>query len=455
MNELKITSGSLKEITSNISGKITHNHIGNITVINSYDLFFSFSNYREKKLLISLNPAHPFISLIRINNPCGTRIGMLSDTLRKEAKDGFITSFEMVNNDRIVALKYNHTNDFFEKEERTIVFELIPHRPNLILLDGNKRILYATHYTDITSDHKILKGLIYEELINNNVNKEETFDYQKYVEAAEKYYSLSLQRRLEEQYKPVITHIKSRIKTLKQKINVLNEEIKIANDNFKYQEIGTMILTYANDDEELKRYLKDNDVDNYDFSLNPGINANKMFQRYKKAKRTIEMDEIELKKTNDDIRELELSLSQIKFMNEDDIQELATLLFPHKFKIGNKKKIVSKPGEISYKGSKIFYGKNAKQNDFLTFKKANKSDLFFHVKDAHGSHVIVSSDNPDKEIILTACEIALILSGKETGDVQSTQVKNIKKGSYLGQAILTSYQTYTIKEIREETKKLF
>ena len=455
MNELKISSASLKEITSKISDKITHNHIGNITVINSYDLFVSFSNYREKKLLISLNPAHPFISLIKINSPCGTRIGQLSDTLRKEAKDGFITSFDVVNDDRVVVLKYNHTNDFFEKEERSIVLELIPHRPNLILLDGSKRILYATHYTDITNEHKILKGLIYEELKNNNIPKEDNFDYDSYLEAAEQYYHTALQRRLEEQYKPVITHIKSRIKTLKQKINVLNNEIRLANDNFKYQEIGTMILTYANDEKELNQYLKDNDVDSYDYSLNPGINANKMFQKYKKAKRTIEMDEIELKKTNDDIAELEFSLSQIKFMNEDDIQELAVLLFPHKFKLGSKKKIESKPGEIIVNGVKIFYGKNAKQNDFLTFKKANKTDLFFHVKDVHGSHVIVSNPNPDKEVILTACEMALILSGQEAGDVQSTQVKNIKKGSYLGQAILTSYQTYTIKQIREGTKKLF
>ena len=100
------------------------------------------------------------------------------------------------------------------------------------------------------------------------------------------------------------------------------------------------------------------------------------------------------------------------------------------------------------------YGKNAKQNEMVTFKKANKSDQFIHVKDEHGSHVIIQSEHPNNEVILTACEIALLLSGKECGDVQHAKVKDVKKGSFLGQALLTSYITYTIKSIRKETRNL-
>ena len=141
-------------------------------------------------------------------------------------------------------------------------------------------------------------------------------------------------------------------------------------------------------------------------------------------------------------------------MNEEDIMELSELLFPNKFKMGGKKKIEAKPGEITIDGTKIYFGKNAKQNDCLTFKKAQKDYYFFHIKDVHGSHVIVANNNPSNEIKLVACEIALLLSQKDCGEVQSTQVRNVKKGSFLGQALLTSYETYTIKEIREETKSL-
>ena len=48
----------------------------------------------------------------------------------------------------------------------------------------------------------------------------------------------------------------------------------------------------------------------------------------------------------------------------------------------------------------------------------------------------------------------LLLSNKNVGDVQVTLVKNIKKGSQLGEALLSSYETYTINNIREQTKLL-
>ena len=358
-----------------------------------------------------------------------------------------------LNDDRVLQIEYVKTNDYFDKEKRFLILELIPHRPNLIILNENSTILFATHYTDINNEHPILKGMTYRLLKNNTQSIEESFSLEKYKKECEKYYQTSIRKRLEEQYKPILQHIKSRIKTLKHKIDILNKEIESAKEGLKNQEIGTMILTLSNDQESLYEYIKENQVE-YDSSLNIGANANKYFTKYKKAKRTIEMDNQELFKTENEIAYLESCQSQTKYMTEDDILELADLLFPNRFKIGNKKAIKTIVGEINYNGNKIFFGKNAKQNDFLTFKKANKNDLFFHIKDLHGSHVVLSGNNIDNDSILTACEIALLLSGKTCGDVQSTKIQNIKKGSFLGQAILTSYQTYTINKIRENTEDL-
>ncbi len=453
MKELKITNSSLKTIVSDLASKIVFNHMSNVTIINSSDLFISFSMYRKEKLLISLNAQNPFISLVTLSNPCPTKIGNLSDTLRKEVKDGFVTEVSTINNDRVVKISYNHTNDYFEKENRKIILELIPHRPNLILLDDDDKILYATHYTDITNEHPVVKGIIYKEMNNPNDVSEEDFDLEQYKENAADYYELAKRKRLEEQYKPLLKHIKSRIKTLKSKIKVLNQEIATAKKNLEFQDIGMMILTYSNDLESLKQYVEEANVD-YDFSLTPGVNSTKYFNRYKKAKRTIEMDKQEMDKTENEISYLETCLAQSKYMDEDNIIELGTMLFPNKFKIGNKRKIDAKPGEVTVENTKILFGRNAKQNDQLTFKKANRDDIFLHIKDVHGSHVIICSSSPSNEVILTACEIALLLSGKEDGEIQSTKIKNLKKGSFLGQAILTSYQSYIIKSIRPKTKRL-
>ena len=454
MNNLKITSKDLQIIVSDLKEKIKFNHISNVTIINSYDIFFSFSMYRKEKLFISLNPQHPFVCLVSIDNPCGTKIGMLNDYMRKEIKDGFLLDVETLNNDRIVKISYNRTNEYFDKEERSIIIELIPHRPNFIVTNEEDIILFATHQTDIANERPIIKGLKYVLPENSNAELiEGGFNLDEFKENAASYFVDAKRKRLQEQFKPVLTHIKSRIKTLKTKIKVLNKEIEEAKSHFVYQEIGTMLLTYAYDENELNNYVKENNID-YDSSLNPGLNANKYFQKYKKAKRTVEMDEKELAKTSDEIAYYEDCLAQSKYMNEDDIQELAVLLFPNKFKLGSKKKIETKPGEVTVEGTKIFYGKNAKQNELLTFKKSNKSDLFLHIKDEHGSHVVIASSNPSNEVILTACEIALLLSGKEEGEIQATEIKNIKKGSFTGQAILTSYKSYIIKSVRSKTKKL-
>ena len=451
---MKITASNLINVANDLSSKIINNHISNVTVINSHDLFFTFSLYRKEKLLVSLNPNNPLVSLISIENPIGTKVGALSDTLRKELKDSYILNVSTINSDRILSIEVVKTNDYYEKEKKKIVIELIPHRPNLIILNNDGKIVYATHFTDALNEHPIMKGLIYSSPANNNAFKEEnSFDLNKFKKEAEQYYQKSLHKRLEEQFKPVLQHIKSRIKTLKKKISVLDKEMETANSNLAAQEIGQMILTYSYDQESLNEYLKENNID-YNQSLTPGTNANKYFAKYKKAKRTLEIDKKEQEKTIDEIAYLESCLAQSIYMNEEDILELSELLFPNKFKMGGKKKIEAMPGEIIIDGTKIYFGKNAKQNDYLTFKKAQKDHYFFHIKDVHGSHVIVANNNPSNEIKLAACEIALLLSQKDCGEVQSTQVKNIKKGSFLGQALLTSYETYTIKEIREETKSL-
>ena len=87
-------------------------------------------------------------------------------------------------------------------------------------------------------------------------------------------------------------------------------------------------------------------------------------------------------------------------------------------------------------------------------KKADKEDTFVHLADHHASHVVIFDNNPDKEVLLTACEIALLLSGKEDGELQVAKVKDIKKGPSIGQVLLNKYETYNLKEVRDSTKKL-
>ena len=307
--EIKITSGNLEKIAQDLKEKLLYNHISNITMVNSHDFIFSFSMYRKGKLFVSLNHQAPFLSLVSDVVPTGTIVGTLNDTLRKMVKDGNIKDIHTINNDRIIAFEYTKVDDLYEKKNRTLIFELIPHRQNLIILEEGK-ILYASHYSGLDTDRPVLKGFEYHPIENKTNKNNAEIDLNALRLQAEDYFLKSKQERNAEKYKSLITHIKSRIKSLNGKLLVLNRAIEKAKEELSYQDIGNMLLAYAYDKDELNNYIKKNKLD-YDSSLTPGNNAEKYFKKYKKAKRTIEMDQIEIAKTHDEIANLEDVTSSI------------------------------------------------------------------------------------------------------------------------------------------------
>ena len=95
------------------------------------------------------------------------------------------------------------------------------------------------------------------------------------------------------------------------------------------------------------------------------------------------------------------------------------------------------------------------EGDKLTFKVAQKDDLWFHVKDIPGSHVILVTDGrePTDRDYTEAAGIAAGYS-KATGDlvaVDYTRVRNIKKPSGGKPGFVTYKTNYTafVKPIRE------
>ena len=81
----------------------------------------------------------------------------------------------------------------------------------------------------------------------------------------------------------------------------------------------------------------------------------------------------------------------------------------------------------------ILVGKNAKANDELTLKVATKNDLWLHVKDVSGSHVVIKQkpgQNYPVSIIERAASIAAFNSKRKTDTlcpVIFTQKKFVRK----------------------------
>ena len=190
--------------------------------------------------------------------------------------------------------------------------------------------------------------------------------------------------------------------------------------------------------------------------LYPSQNAQKMYKQYNKCKtaKVVLTEQIS-------IWERELSyLSSVRDALsraecEQDVLEIRDELYrsgyasrlrgykPDKQKKTTPKKFLTTDGKT------VLVGRNNTQNDYLTFKLSDKGDIWFHVKDMPGSHVILvtEGEEPTDRDYTEAAELAAYHSTAtgEGVEVDYTRVKNVKKpqGSKPGYVIYkTNYTAY-------------
>lgn len=108
---------------------------------------------------------------------------------------------------------------------------------------------------------------------------------------------------------------------------------------------------------------------------------------------------------------------------------------------------------LSSDGFEILVGKNARDNDVLTFKIAGPHDFWFHVAATSGSHVVVV--NPDhldrlpRNTLKEAAELAALHSKSRDGGmvavhyIQRDFVRK-ERGAPAGQVILQRKQTINV-----------
>ena len=450
--EKALNASEVNYLVEQIKPLIVNNHITNVSIVNSSDLLFSFSFLKNKKLLVSINHATPLFGLINVSENTPTILGQFNDVFRNEIKNTFVIDIESIKNDRIIKLTLQSTDEFYEKHLKTMIVELIPHQAKILILDKDNKVIFSSRYTTLTDRRLILKGVEYTlpnaptsyvEEIRNNLEEE----------ISEYYYS-SLETRNKEKYSELGETIKKKLKSCKKKVAVLENEIKLAEDKLIYQEYGNMLLTYQNDKETRNNYILENNIE-YDYSKSLNDNVAFLFKKYKKAKSTILNCREQLSLNEKLIKEIEID-NEIYLTGDENKIILLKNKYPKLIK-GNNILLPSKqmPYYFEINGTKYAFGKNNEQNDFLTFKIAKANHHFFHIKDYHGSHVVILKDHPKEEEYLLAAELAIYASGKDIGEVQYAQIKDIKKSHNAGLVILEKYKTINIKKIDDVIKQGF
>ena len=179
-----------------------------------------------------------------------------------------------------------------------------------------------------------------------------------------------------------------------------------------------------------------------DPSLPPQANAQAYFKKYHKAKKGQQAIATQIAKTDEMIMYLE-SLETMANNSQSiaDLQLIKEELDLNKKKPktnkntkNNKKEAPSEPRRYhTPNGHLLLVGRNNLQNDRLTFKIADPTDLWFHTQKIPGSHVILKPQPGipiDDESLNLACQLSAYFSKARESTkipVDYTQRKNVKK----------------------------
>ena len=257
--------------------------------------------------------------------------------------------------------------------------------------------------------------------------------------------------------------VKAHQDKLKLKVQRLREDLHKAENADKYRLYGELLTANLH---LAKQGESSVTVTNYydssqlsipmDAKYSPAKNAQNYYKKYGKFKTALKEKQLQL---DDTFSELDYLDSVMSFIDRASSLEEVNLIRTELIESGyirfrksargtNKK---DKPAPYSYSlssGLSVLVGRNNKENDWLTFKKASSTDLWFHTKDIPGSHVILLLDGgePKESDIMEAAAIAAYHSKGATSEnvpVDYTKVRYVKKpsGSKPGFVIFTHNRT--------------
>lgn len=206
-----------------------------------------------------------------------------------------------------------------------------------------------------------------------------------------------------------------------------------------------------------------------DIKLSPIANAQQYYKKYSKLKNAHKLLEKQIPETIDEIEYLENVLFSIDNSTEvEELDEIKEELINEGYIKGQtknkkkKQKELSRPLHfISQDNFNIFVGKNNRQNEDLTLRLARKEDIWLHVQNMPGSHVIIQSNKmgiPDSTLEEAAILAAYYSKGKNSNHVpvDYTEKKYVKKpkNGKIGMVIYENFKTITVNPSKDAINKI-
>lgn len=326
---------------------------------------------------------------------------------------------------------------------------------------------------EITNREKIQKVLTYNEFSefsqkeNTNLESENGRKYFETLnDGLNAYFKTTITSNvISEKKKNLLKYVDSQIKKFKKIEKNIKVDLK-KNENFEnYKNIGDILaanmhqIKYGIKKVTVFDFYNNQQITiNLDPLLSPNDNLNFYYNKYNKGKRTISALNSRFLDIQNEIKYFE----EIKMFIEKENDFIGIEEIENELNLtnnGNKSKNkikLNKPKKrdllsFDYNGFQIFVGRNNKENEEISFSKGQPNDIWLHIKDIPGSHVLILQNNQElpNDVLLHAANLACEYSKAKKGDkvtVDYCERKFVKKikNSKPGNVIYTNFHSLLI-----------
>ncbi len=376
-------------------------------------------------------------------NP-GVYVGENTDTILKVKANQEITTIQ----------DYLHRTKYFTKEIAELLCkrikldcssrfqELTPSEFEMVEESAKQmatELALANEYYVFFNDHKYFVSMIF---------LDEFQFVKKFTSISEAIYFCYVKSisylRAKEKYKEIEKKLSNEYKYLKSKIENLNQQEKFERRVEEYQKFADLLLSQQNLSMKGLTTIKLVDYDGAEIQiplkpeLNLKQNAEYYYQKAKKLKSSLSASRTNIEETIRRFAKLEQAFQSLKsldnYLKINGFEKEFSDVLLNIEKTSTAEEFISRFRRFNLgEGAVLFVGKNAKNNEELTFGFAKPNDFWFHARNVGGSHCVLKyskGKEPPMEIIEKSAQIAAYFSKARNSDfvpVSYTQRKNIRK----------------------------
>ena len=327
--------------------------------------------------------------------------------------------------ERILTIIAKNQNRFKEEIVK-IRFEFTGRYTNAIILDENDNIIESLrHISENISSRVVKPGIKLQELPEMEI-KEKVFEIDDLEKYTQELFDKKYQNRLKQKKESILNKLNKKIKEIQNKLSKLENEKKLLERSEIYKKYADVAMANLYQIKPYEKVFKTYDFEGNQITIpipqlkNINEIGNYYYKLSKKAKKKAENLHIERNYLKQQLEFLENYKKLVE--NAKNLSDLKTYEPPKK-----EKKEDENIAKFYYDDYLILVGKNEKGNIKL-LKSANANDLWLHIKNHPGAHVIVKNNkiSLNNDIIKKAAELAVAFSGKEEGEVDYTRRKFVK-----------------------------